>query len=160
MRRGPNLASLDREVLTRCIAVAVGSESERISHGVAICRAGKVVAESINRVAHEHDVTRHAEVVATTSPSAEGIRCGEPRRLRDLRERGAVRLLLLRYPGEPDGPRGLCTGLAAHGRRLEMERADQRGPFQDDAVGVRPAAQDYRKGLRSTRALLELNPLV
>jgi tRNA(Arg) A34 adenosine deaminase TadA len=32
---------------------------------VVICRPAKVVAESINRVAHEHDVTRHAEVVAT-----------------------------------------------------------------------------------------------
>ena len=29
-----------------------------------IRRAGEVVAESTNRVAHEHDVTRHAEVVA------------------------------------------------------------------------------------------------
>ena len=33
-------------------------------YGVVICRAGKVVAESTNRVAREHDVTRHAEVVA------------------------------------------------------------------------------------------------
>jgi tRNA(adenine34) deaminase len=62
---GPDPASLDREMMTRCIAVAVRSGEEgEYPYGVVICRAGKVVAESTNRVAHEHDVTRHAEVVA------------------------------------------------------------------------------------------------
>jgi tRNA(adenine34) deaminase len=62
---GPDLGSLDREMMTRCIAVAVRSgEDGEYPYGVVICRARKVVAESINRVAHEHDVTRHAEVVA------------------------------------------------------------------------------------------------
>ncbi len=56
---------LDREMMTRCIAVAVRSGEEgEYPYGVVICRAGQVVAESTNRVAHEHDVTRHAEVVA------------------------------------------------------------------------------------------------
>jgi tRNA(adenine34) deaminase len=56
---------LDREMMTRCIAIAVRSGEEgEYPYGVVICRAGKVVAESTNRVAHEHDITRHAEVVA------------------------------------------------------------------------------------------------
>ena len=58
-------ANLDREMMTRCIEVAVRSgEAGEYPYGVVICRAGAVVAESINRVAHERDVTRHAEVVA------------------------------------------------------------------------------------------------
>jgi tRNA(adenine34) deaminase len=62
---GPDRARIDREMMTRCIAVAVRSGEEgEYPYGVVICRAGKVVAESTNRVAHEHDVTRHAEVVA------------------------------------------------------------------------------------------------
>jgi len=52
-------------MMTRCVAVAVRSAEEgEYPYGVVIARAGMVVAESINRVAHERDVTRHAEVVA------------------------------------------------------------------------------------------------
>lgn len=57
--------SEDRAMMTRCIAVAVRSaEAGEYPYGVVISRSGTVVAESINRVAHERDVTRHAEVVA------------------------------------------------------------------------------------------------
>jgi tRNA(adenine34) deaminase len=56
---------LDRDMMQRCIALSVRSGEEgEYPYGVVVCRDGKVVAESINRVAHEHDVTRHAEVVA------------------------------------------------------------------------------------------------
>ena len=52
--------TLDREMMTRCLAVAVRSGQEgEYAYGVVICRAANVVAESTNRVAHEHDVTRH-----------------------------------------------------------------------------------------------------
>ena len=62
---GLDRETLDREMMTRCLAVAVRSGQEgEYPYGVVICRAGNVVAESTNRVAHEHDVTRHAEVVA------------------------------------------------------------------------------------------------
>jgi tRNA(adenine34) deaminase len=56
---------IDRDMMQRCIALSVraGEEGE-YPYGVVICRDGKAVAESINRVAHERDVTRHAEVVA------------------------------------------------------------------------------------------------
>ena len=56
---------LDRQMMQRCIALSVRSGEEgEYPYGVVVCRAGAVVSESINRVAHEHDVTRHAEVVA------------------------------------------------------------------------------------------------
>jgi tRNA(adenine34) deaminase len=60
--------ALDREMMQRCIDLSVQSgRAGEYPYGVVICRDGKVVAESINRVAHEHDVTRHAEVVAISA---------------------------------------------------------------------------------------------
>lgn len=57
--------SLDRQMMTRCIALAIESGADHeYPYGVVICRGGHIVAESTNRVAHERDVTRHAEVVA------------------------------------------------------------------------------------------------
>jgi tRNA(adenine34) deaminase len=59
------MQSSDADMMRRAIALAVRSGDEReYPYGVVICRGGEVVAESINRVAHERDVTRHAEVVA------------------------------------------------------------------------------------------------
>lgn len=58
----------DREMMERCIALAVQSgEAGEYPYGVVISRAGAMVCESINRVAHERDVTRHAEVVAISA---------------------------------------------------------------------------------------------
>jgi tRNA(adenine34) deaminase len=52
----------DREMMRRCIEIAVQSgKNGEYPYGAVISRAGKLVVESINRVAHEHDVTRHAE---------------------------------------------------------------------------------------------------
>lgn len=52
----------DREMMQRCIEIAVQSGRKgEYPYGAVITRAGKVVVESINRVAHERDVTRHAE---------------------------------------------------------------------------------------------------
>ena len=57
--------SHDAEMMRRAIGLAVRSGEEgEYPYGVVICRSGEVVAESINCVAHERDVTRHAEVVA------------------------------------------------------------------------------------------------
>jgi len=48
--------------MRRCIEIAVQSGRDgEYPYGAVIMRAGKVVVESINRVAHEHNVTRHAE---------------------------------------------------------------------------------------------------
>ncbi len=58
-------AEFDRSIMRRCIELSVKSgEAGEYPYGVVIVRDGKVVTESINRVAHEKDVTRHAEVVA------------------------------------------------------------------------------------------------
>jgi tRNA(adenine34) deaminase len=54
--------SFDQAMMMRCIEIAVRSgKNGEYPYGAVITRAGKVVVESINRVAHEHDVTRHAE---------------------------------------------------------------------------------------------------
>jgi tRNA(adenine34) deaminase len=50
--------------------IALSKESGRAGeypYGVLICRGDTVVAESINRVKHDSDVTRHAEVVAISA---------------------------------------------------------------------------------------------
>ncbi|MGZ5096315.1 MAG: nucleoside deaminase [Burkholderiales bacterium] len=62
---GKKTNHLDCEMMTRCIALAVQSGKDgEYPYGAIVCREGKVIAESTNRVAHERDVTRHAEVVA------------------------------------------------------------------------------------------------
>jgi len=64
----PAMQPIDREMMQRCIALSVRSGREgEYPLGVVICRAGEVVAESINRVAHERDVTRHAKVMAISA---------------------------------------------------------------------------------------------
>jgi tRNA(adenine34) deaminase len=56
---------LDRTMMQRCIALSVRSGEEgEYPYGVVICRNDEVITESTNRIAHERDVTRHAEVVA------------------------------------------------------------------------------------------------
>jgi tRNA(adenine34) deaminase len=55
-------------MMQRCIALSVRSGEEgEYPYGVVITRASAAVTESINRVAHEKDVTRHAEVVAISA---------------------------------------------------------------------------------------------
>jgi tRNA(adenine34) deaminase len=58
----------DRRMMMRAIALSkeAGAAGE-YPYGVLICRAGKVVVESTNRVKHDSDVTRHAEVVAISA---------------------------------------------------------------------------------------------
>jgi tRNA(adenine34) deaminase len=61
-------AAFDRDIMQRCIALSVESgKAGEYPYGVVIVRDGKKVAEQINRVAHERDVTRHAEVVAISA---------------------------------------------------------------------------------------------
>jgi tRNA(adenine34) deaminase len=62
------MPSSDAEMMRRAIALAVRSSEEgEYPYGAVIARGGGVIAESINRVAHERDVTRHAEVVAISA---------------------------------------------------------------------------------------------
>ena len=57
--------AIDRRMMMRCIALSKSSgEQSEYPYAAVICRDGEVVAESTNRVSHERDVTRHAEIVA------------------------------------------------------------------------------------------------
>ena len=57
-------SDFDRKMMTRCIGLSVQSGIDReYPYAVILCREGEIIAESTNRVAHERDVTRHAEVV-------------------------------------------------------------------------------------------------
>ena len=61
----PETDELDRKMMIRCISLSVQSgEKGEYPYGAVIRRASEIVSESINRVANEGDVTRHAEVVA------------------------------------------------------------------------------------------------
>jgi len=60
--------ALDYEMMARAIALARASgRADEYPYGAVICRDGHVVAESMNRVTADGDVTRHAEVVAISS---------------------------------------------------------------------------------------------
>jgi tRNA(adenine34) deaminase len=60
-----NAQTYDRLIMTRCIDLSRASgKSGEYPYAAIICRDGKIVAESMNRVSHDHDVTRHAEIVA------------------------------------------------------------------------------------------------
>jgi tRNA(adenine34) deaminase len=59
---------MDLTSMRRCIALSVeAGEAGEYPYGVVIVRNGRVLTEAINRVAHEKDVTRHAEVVAISA---------------------------------------------------------------------------------------------
>jgi tRNA(adenine34) deaminase len=56
--------SLDRLMMMHCIALAKASGKRgEYPYAAVICRDGVIVAESINRVTCDRDITRHAEVV-------------------------------------------------------------------------------------------------
>lgn len=68
----PEMDSVDRAMMARCIDLSVRSGKEgEYPYAAVIRRANEVFVESINRVAHEHDVTRHAEVVAISQAQKE-----------------------------------------------------------------------------------------
>jgi tRNA(adenine34) deaminase len=57
--------TFDESMMRRCFELAMKSAQQgEYPYGAVIVHQGKIVAESTNRVAHERDVTRHAEVVA------------------------------------------------------------------------------------------------
>lgn len=60
-----DIQTIDRQMMTHCIELAKRSgESGEYPYAAVICRDGTIIAESMNRVSHERDVTRHAEIVA------------------------------------------------------------------------------------------------
>src|SRR5512139_870562 len=62
-------------MMTRCIDLSKASgKAGEYPYAAVICRHGAIVAESINRVTRDRDVTRHAEVVAI-SLAQTALRC-------------------------------------------------------------------------------------
>ena len=60
-----NVETLDRLMMARCIDLSKASgKAGEYPYAAVICRGENVVAESINKVTHDGDVTRHAEVAA------------------------------------------------------------------------------------------------
>jgi tRNA(adenine34) deaminase len=60
-----SLEPFDRTIMKRCIGLSTASgNAGEYPYAAIICRQGVIVAESMNRVRHDGDVTRHAEVVA------------------------------------------------------------------------------------------------
>jgi tRNA(adenine34) deaminase len=60
-----NVETIDRLMMAHCIELSKSSgEAGEYPYAAVICRDGMIVAESINRVTHDGDVTRHAEVAA------------------------------------------------------------------------------------------------
>jgi len=60
-----DVKEIDRAMMARCIDLSKASgKAGEYPYGAVICYDGAVVAESINRIRHDRDVTRHAEVVA------------------------------------------------------------------------------------------------
>jgi tRNA(adenine34) deaminase len=60
-----NVEAIDRLMMGHCIGLSKASgKAGEYPYAAVICRDGMIVAESINRVTHDGDVTRHAEVAA------------------------------------------------------------------------------------------------
>src|SRR5262249_9785953 len=56
--------SLDQRIMRRCFALAAQAvEQGEYPYSAVITRNGEIVAEATNRVARDHDITRHAEVI-------------------------------------------------------------------------------------------------
>jgi tRNA(adenine34) deaminase len=55
----------DLQMMRRCVELSAEAVRQReLPFACVICRDGEIVAEAINRVAHDKDVTRHAEILA------------------------------------------------------------------------------------------------
>jgi tRNA(adenine34) deaminase len=61
----PNTENADTDMMRRCLALSkTSTEFGEYPYAVVISRNGELVCETVNRVARDRDVTRHAEVVA------------------------------------------------------------------------------------------------
>src|SRR5690242_9030198 len=57
--------SFDLQMMRRCVELSAEAVRQReLPFACVICRDGEIVAEAINRVEHDRDVTRHAEILA------------------------------------------------------------------------------------------------
>jgi tRNA(adenine34) deaminase len=62
------IAEIDARMMRRCVDLSSQAiDQGELPFACVICRDGEVVAEAINRVAQDRDVTRHAELLAISS---------------------------------------------------------------------------------------------
>ncbi|HEV7409113.1 MAG TPA: nucleoside deaminase [Bradyrhizobium sp.] len=60
-----NVEAVDRLMMGRCIGLSKASgKAGEYPYAAVVCRDGTIVAQSINMVTHDGDVTRHSELVA------------------------------------------------------------------------------------------------
>src|SRR6476469_6747083 len=58
-------SAIDLKMMRRCVELSAEAVQRReLPFACVICRDGEVVAEAINRVVQDADVTRHAEIIA------------------------------------------------------------------------------------------------
>ena len=113
--------AFDEYMMRHCFALAAKAAAQgEYPYAAVVVRDGEIVAETTNKVAQDRDVTRHAETVAI-SEAQKTARQHRSVRLHHLRQHGALRVLLLRDPREPDRQGGLFHALADHGRRVALE---------------------------------------
>ena len=66
--RSLDQSAIDARMMERCIALsAEAAQQHELPYACVICCDGKVVAEAVNRVVEEGDVTRHAEILAISA---------------------------------------------------------------------------------------------
>jgi tRNA(adenine34) deaminase len=58
-------SAIDLKMMRRCVELSADAvECQELPFSCVICRDGEIVAEAINRVVQDGDVTRHAEILA------------------------------------------------------------------------------------------------
>jgi tRNA(Arg) A34 adenosine deaminase TadA len=134
---------LDRKMMIRCIALSVRSGEEgEYPYGAVIRRANEILSESINRVAKEGDVTRHAEVVAISgAQKALGTVNLEDCVIYASAEPCAYCSYAIRESRL--GASGLLASVTAYGGSFQVECTDRRRPVKHYARGIRAAPRNH-----------------
>jgi tRNA(adenine34) deaminase len=66
-RMARSVSNADEAMMARCVDLAKSAKTlGEYPYAAVICRGGEVVVETVNRVARDGDVTRHAEIVAVS----------------------------------------------------------------------------------------------
>lgn len=69
-------SAVDLKMMRRCVELSAAAVTrQELPFACVICRDGEIVAEAINRVAQDGDVTRHAEILAISKAQQVLGRC-------------------------------------------------------------------------------------